>query len=81
LQHDTQNNSEDQPHIVFLSLPGKQNIRCPRQAQVPQQCQLKHRPAADTGAVADGERARRAENIERIGVQRGPRSPEGFMWH
>lgn len=43
---------------------------------MPQQCQPRHRPAADTGAVADGERARRAANIERIGVERGPRSPD-----
>jgi hypothetical protein len=74
----TQINNGDQPHIVLLSRPATQNIRCPRQAQVPQQCQLKHRPAADTGAVADGERARRAANIERIGVERGPRSPDGL---
>jgi len=37
-----------------------------------------HRPAASTGAVADGERARRAASIERIGVERGPRSPDGL---
>jgi len=38
----------------------------------------KHRPAADTEAVADGERAGRVANIERIGVERGPRSPDGL---
>jgi len=38
----------------------------------------KLRPAADTGALAAGERAGRAANIERIGVERGPRSPDGL---
>ena len=58
---------------MFLSRPAKQNIHCRRQAQV-----SKHRPAADTGAVADGERGRRTANIERIGLERGPRSPDGL---
>ena len=38
----------------------------------------KHRPAADTGAVADGEAASTAANIERSYVERESRSPDGL---